>query len=119
MGKARVAVVAYRMRYSSSHRLYINPQRFEDQDIFNVSMYNVYDLRKGDLFVLRCARVRRVRQESISSVLPMFGGGVRSIFYVGCSDCVGYCGNVCCVAAVVKYSGFVEPWSVEVCCMFV
>ena len=23
-------------------------------------------------------------------------------FYVCCSDCVGVCGNVCCVAAVVK-----------------
>ena len=27
-------------------------------------------------------------------------------FYVGCSDCVVVCGNVCCVAAVVKDSGF-------------
>ena len=26
-------------------------------------------------------------------------------FYVCCSDCVGVCGNVCCVAAVVKNSG--------------
>ena len=25
-----------------------------------------------------------------------------SLFYVCCSDCVGVCGNVCCVAAVVK-----------------
>ena len=25
------------------------------------------------------------------------------------------CGNVCCVAAVVKNSGFFEPWIVEVC----
>ena len=25
-------------------------------------------------------------------------------FYVCCSDCVGVCGNVCCVAAVVKDS---------------
>ena len=32
-------------------------------------------------------------------------------FYVCCSDCVGVCGNVCCVAAVVKSSGF----SLEVC----
>ena len=23
-------------------------------------------------------------------------------FYVCCSDCVGVCGNVCCVAAVLK-----------------
>ena len=28
------------------------------------------------------------------------------VFYVCCSDCVGVCGNVCCVAAVVKYNGF-------------
>ena len=38
-----------------------------------------YDLRKGDLFVLRWARVRRVRRESMSSELLMSGGGVRSI----------------------------------------
>ena len=35
-----------------------------------------YDLRKGDLFVLSWARVRR---ESISSELIVCGGGVRSI----------------------------------------
>ena len=29
------------------------------------------------------------------------------------------CGNVCCVAAVVINSEFFEPWSVEVCCVFV
>ena len=38
-----------------------------------------YDLRKGDLFVLSCARVRRVRRGSISSELLVCGGGVRSI----------------------------------------
>ena len=38
-----------------------------------------YDLRKGDLFVLSWARVRRVRQGSLSSELIMCGGGVRSI----------------------------------------
>ena len=37
------------------------------------------DLRKGDLFVLSWARVRRVRWGSISSELPMCGGSVRSI----------------------------------------
>ena len=31
---------------------------------------------------------------------------VHVCFYVCCSDCVGVCGNVCCVAAVVKNSGF-------------
>ena len=29
-------------------------------------------------------------------------------FYVCCSDCVRVCGNVCCVAAVVKNSGFLS-----------
>ena len=38
-----------------------------------------YDLRKGDLFVLSLARVRRVRRKSISSELLMCGGDVRSI----------------------------------------
>ena len=38
-----------------------------------------YDLRKGDLFVLGWARVRRVRRGSISSELIICGGGVRSI----------------------------------------
>ena len=37
------------------------------------------DLRKGDLFVLIWARVRRVRRGSISSELLTCGGGVRSI----------------------------------------
>ena len=31
---------------------------------------------------------------------------VYDCFYVGCSDCMGVCGNVCCVAAVVKDSIF-------------
>ena len=38
-----------------------------------------YDLRKGDLFVLSWARVRRVRRGSLSSELLMCGGGVHSI----------------------------------------
>ena len=38
-----------------------------------------YTLRKGDLFVLSWAMVRRVRRGSISSELLMCGGGVRSI----------------------------------------
>ena len=38
-----------------------------------------YDLRKGDLYVLSWARVRRVRRGSISSELIMCGGSVRSI----------------------------------------
>ena len=38
-----------------------------------------YDLRKEDLIVLSWARVRRVRQGSISSELLMCGGGMCSI----------------------------------------
>ena len=38
-----------------------------------------YDLRKGDLFVMSWARVRRVRRGSISSELLMCGRRVRSI----------------------------------------
>ena len=37
-----------------------------------------YDLRKGDLFVLSWARVRRLRRGSLSSEPLMCGGGVRS-----------------------------------------
>ena len=45
------------------------------------STFCKYDLRKGDLFVLNLARVRRVRRRSISSEPVMCGGGVRSMFY--------------------------------------
>ena len=38
-----------------------------------------YHLRKGDLFVLSWARVRRVRRGNLSSELLVCGGGVRSI----------------------------------------
>ena len=73
--------------------------------------------------------------EGISSELLMCGGGVHSIlllppvarcleaidvyiwhmfgFYVCCSDCVRVCGNVCCVAAVVKdivFLAFMNVW---------
>ena len=41
-----------------------------------------YDMRKGYLFVLSLARVRREWRESISSELLMCGGGVRSILYL-------------------------------------
>ena len=33
---------------------------------------------------------------------------VHVCFYVYCSDCVAVSGNVCCVAAVVKDSGFLS-----------
>ena len=38
-----------------------------------------YDLRKGTLFVLGWARVRRVRRGSLPSELLMYGGCVRCI----------------------------------------
>ena len=47
-----------------------------------VSTLCKYNLRKGDLFVLSWARVRRVMPGSISSYLLMCGGGVRSIFVI-------------------------------------
>ena len=84
-----------------------------------------YDLRKGDLFVLSWARVRRMRWGSISSELLMCDGGVLSILllslvarcletidvciwrmFVFMSVIVIVCGNVCCVADVVKDSVF-------------
>ena len=49
-----------------------------DISVLSSSLFK-YDLRKGDLFVLSWARVRRVRRGSISSELLMCGGGVRSI----------------------------------------
>ena len=88
-----------------------------------------YDLRKGDVCVLSWARVQRVMWRSITSELLMCGGDVRIIwllplvgrcletidvciwrmfFYVCCNDCVGVCGNVCCVAAVVEHSVFLS-----------
>ena len=54
-----------------------------------------YDLRKGDLFVLSWARVRRVRRVSISSELLMCGGGVRSILLLSlvarCLETINVC----------------------------
>ena len=44
----------------------------------------IHTLRKGDLFVLSCARVRRVRRGSI--VLMMCDGGVRSNFVLPLVD---------------------------------
>ena len=48
-------------------------------DVFWRRLCVSIDLRKGDLFVLSWARVRRVRRGSISSELLVCGGGVRSI----------------------------------------
>ena len=60
-----------------------------------VSTLSKYDLRKGDLFVLSWARVRLVRQGSISSKLLMCGGGVRSTLLLplvtGCLETIDVC----------------------------
>ena len=93
----------------------------------------VNDLRKGDLFVLIWARVRR---GSLSSELIMCGGGVRSILLLSlvtrCIETIYVCmwrmfvfmsvvvtvwgsAGMCCVAAVVKNSVF---FALE-CCVFV
>ena len=87
-----------------------------------------YDLRKGDLFVLSWVRVRRVMRKKyvfraanvwwscaqyfvIASygLMPRYNRCMcmaHVCFYVGCRDCVGVCGNICCVAAVVENSVF-------------
>ena len=54
-----------------------------------------YDLRKGDLFVLSWAMVRRVRRGSLSSELLICGGGVCSILLlplvVRCLETIDVC----------------------------
>ena len=54
-----------------------------------------YGLRKGNLFVLSWARVRRVTRGSISSVLLMCGRGLRSILLLPlvarCLDTIDVC----------------------------
>ena len=72
-----------------------------------------YDLRKGDLFVLCWARVRRVGRGSISSELLMCGGGGRSILLLPlvarCIDtidvCIWYMFVFMCVVVTVW-----DPW---------
>ena len=74
-----------------------------------------------------------MRRERISSELIMFVGGVHSILLLPrvarCLETIDVCiwlmfvfmyvvVIVCYVATVVKESVF-QPWSVEVCCMFV
>ena len=54
-----------------------------------------YDLKKGDLFVMSWARVRRLRRRIISSELLMCGGGVCSILLlplvVRCIETIDVC----------------------------
>ena len=87
-----------------------------------------FNLRKGDLFVLGWARVRRVTRGSISSELLMCGGGCTQYFvivscgwmprdnrciymahvcfYVCCSDCVGSVGMFVVLRPLLMIVGF-------------
>ena len=38
-------------------------------------------------------------------------------FYVCCSDCVGVCGNVCCVVAIVTDHGFLSLGVLKYVCV--
>ena len=69
-----------------------------------------HDLRKGDLFVLSWARVRRVRQGSISSELLMFGGGMRSILLLPLVDRCLETIDVCIWRMFVFMSVVVTVW---------
>ena len=72
-----------------------------------------YDLRKGDLFVLSWARVRRVRRGNISSELLMCGGGVRSILLLPLvARCLEIM-NVCIWSMFVFMSVVVTVWGYE------
>ena len=100
-----------------------------------------YDLRKGDLFCMSWASVRRVRRGSISSELLMWGGGVSSILllplWARCLETIDVCVwrmsvfmfvVVYCVVTVVEYSGFLSIGVLkyvvclckgcDVCCVF-
>ena len=76
-----------------------------------------YDLRKCDLFVLSWARVRRVRQRSMSSELVMCDGGVRSILLLPlvarCIETIDVCIWRCLFfSVVVTVWGSVETFVV-------
>ena len=74
-----------------------------------------YDLRKGYLFVLSWARVRRVRRGSISSELLVCGGGVRSILLLPlvarCLETI----DVCIWCMFVFMSVVVTVWGLWEC----
>ena len=100
--------------------MYVNVPKKRGDGCHLAATLCTYDFRKGDLFVLSWARVRR---GSIFSELILCCGGVCSIlllplvtrcletidyvdgtcfFFVCCS----HCGSVCCVVAIVEDSGF-------------
>ena len=63
-----------------------------------------YDLRKGSL--IGWARLRRLSRGQLPGDNRCMY--MAHVFYVCYSDCVGVCGNVCCVAIVVKDSVFLS-----------
>ena len=69
-----------------------------------------YDLKKGYLFVLSWASVRRVRRGSLSSELLVCGGGVRSILLLPlvarCLETI----DVCIWRMFVSMSVVVTVW---------
>ena len=74
-----------------------------------------YDLRKGDLFVLSWARVRRVMWGIISSELLMCGGCVCSILLLslvaGCLETI----DVCTWCMFIFMSVVVTVWGLWEC----
>ena len=74
-----------------------------------------YDLKMGDLFVLSWARVRRVRQGSLSSELLVCGRCVRSILLLprvaSCLETI----NVCIWRMFVFVSVVVTVWGLWEC----
>ena len=74
-----------------------------------------YDLRKGEVFVLSCAGVRRVRRGSVSSELLMCCGGVRSILLLHLAARE----NICMyMAHICFYVGATVCTDVEACILF-
>ena len=75
-----------------------------------VSTLCKYDFSKGDVFVLSCARLRRLRRGSLSSELLMCGGGVRSILLLPlvarCLETI----DVCIWRMIVFMSVVVTVW---------
>ena len=72
INKSTIHMFMDRMLQFNNYRIYLGISR--------KTTLCKYDLRKGDLFILSWASVRRVRRGNISSALLMCAGGVRSIF---------------------------------------
>ena len=68
-------------------------QRGNSGDGCVFGVHFVHDLRKGDLFVLSWAKVRRVMRGSISSELVIFDGVLKYVVCLsrGCGGCCVFC----------------------------